>query len=172
MYETCRTKNNQAQQGVGGSGLHFSRLILPAVLIAAVCFVVMAVHWPALSAEALFFDDDMYLINNRLVQNPSWESAGRFLTEVLEPSTVYGYYQPLTMISLMVDRAIGGRNDYLMPFHRTSLLLHAANTALVIVLLYMLFGQVWAAAGVGLLFGLHPMTVETIPWVGERKTLL
>ena len=45
-------------------------------------------------------------------------------------------------------------------------------TALVIVLLYLLFRQPWVAAMVGLLFGVHPLTVEPIPWVGERKTLL
>jgi tetratricopeptide (TPR) repeat protein len=76
------------------------------------------------------------------------------------------------MISLMVDCALGGRPDNLRPFHRTSLALHVMNTMLVIVLLYLLFGQAWAAAGVGLLFGLHPLAAEPIPWVGERKTLL
>ena len=145
---------------------------LPAILIAAVCIAVLAVHWPALSAKAFSFDDNVYLIDNMLVQNPSWYSAKRFLTEVLEPSTVGGYYQPLAMISLMLDYALGGGEKNLMPFHRTSLIFHIANTALIIVLLYLLFGQIWVAAGVGLLFGIHPMTVEPIPWVGERKTLL
>ena len=145
---------------------------LPAILIAAVCIAVLAVHWPALSAKAFSFDDNVYLIDNMLVQNPSWYSAKKFLTEVLEPSTVGGYYQPLAMISLMLDYALGGGEKNLMPFHRTSLILHIANTALIIVLLYLLFGQIWVAAGVGLLFGIHPMTVEPIPWVGERKTLL
>ena len=67
---------------------------------------------------------------------------------------------------------MGGRENNLRPFHITSLALHMANTALIIVLLYLLFGNIWAAAAAGLLFGVHPMTVEPIPWVGERKTLL
>jgi tetratricopeptide (TPR) repeat protein len=138
----------------------------------AVCFVVLLVHWPVLSARALSFDDDQYLTQNRLVQNPSWGSAWRFLSEVQKPSTVEGYYQPLTMISLMLDCALGGRADYLKPFHRTSLALHMVNTALMAALLYLLFGRAWVAAVLGLLFGFHPMTVEPIPWVGERKTLL
>jgi len=152
--------------------LSTSNFGLLAVLLIVVCVVVLAVHWPALSAQALSFDDSQYLTKNLLVQNPSWTSARRFLTEVLEPSTVGGYYQPLTMISLMFDYALDGRPDNLHSFHRTSLTLHVVNTALVIVLLYLLFGQAWVAAAVGLLFGLHPMTVEPIPWVGERKTLL
>jgi len=145
---------------------------LLSVLFIAVCVIVYTVHWPALSAKALSFDDNQYLTENVLVQNPSWASVKRFLTEILEPTTVYGYYQPLTMISLMLDYALGGRENNLMPFHRTSLILHTANTALIIVLLYLLFENVWAAAAAGLLFGVHPMTVEPIPWVGERKTLL
>ena len=149
-----------------------SKTGLAAVLIIIVCFFVLAAHWPVLSAQALSFDDQQYFINNGLVQTPSFASARRFLTEILEPSTVSGYYQPLAMISLMVDYLLGGRENNLMPFHRTSLILHIANTALIIVLLYLLFGQIWVAAGVGLLFGVHPMTVEPIPWVGERKTLL
>ena len=153
-------------------GLSASKIGLLAVLLIVVCVVVLAVHWPALSAQALSFDDSQYLTKNVLVQNPGWASARRFLTEVLEPSTVGGYYQPLTMISLMFDYALGGRPDNLYSFHRTSLTLHVVNTALVVVLLYLLFGQAWVAAAVGLLFGLHPLTVEPIPWVGERKTLL
>ena len=149
-----------------------SKTVLLAVLITCVCAAVIAVHWPALSAQALSFDDNEYLTDNALVKNPSWFSAWKFLSQVLKPSTVNGYYQPLTMISLMLDYSLGGRVENLLPFHRTSIALHAANTALIIVLLYLLFGDVWIAAAVGLLFGLHPMTVETIPWVGERKTLL
>jgi tetratricopeptide (TPR) repeat protein len=149
-----------------------SRIGLLAALIILVGQLVMFAHWPSLSAQALMFDDEQYLTENYLVRNPSWESAGRFLSEVRRPSTVRGYYQPLTMISLMVDYALGGRPENLRQFHRTSLALHIMNTMLVIVLLYLLFDQEWMAAGVGLLFGLHPLMAEPIPWVGERKTLL
>lgn len=149
-----------------------SRIGLLAALIVLVGQLVMFAHWPSLSAQALMFDDEQYLTENYLVQNPSWASARRFLSEVSKPSTVRGYYQPLTMISLMTDCALGGRNDNLRQFHRTSLALHLMNTGLLIVLLYLLFGQAWVAAVVGLLFGLHPLTAETIGWVGERKTLL
>jgi len=169
-----RLVNQESDSKLGVEWKNFSTrpIALLTGLIAVVLCIVLAVHWPALSARAMSFDDSEYLTENLLVQNPGWTSAWRFLTEVLEPSSVRGYYQPITMLSLMIDYALGGRADNLMPFHRTSLILHVANTALIIVLLYLLFGRIWVAAGVGLLFGLHPMTVETIPWVGERKTLL
>ncbi len=153
-----------------GESVSKAKLLISLIIV--VCIVVLMVHWPSLSANALLIDDDQYFIENLLVQNPSLKSAWRFLTEVLEPSTVGGYYQPLAMISLMIDYGLGGRDDNLMPFHRTSLALHMANTVLIIVLLYLLFGHVWVAAGIGLLFGVHPMTVEPVTWVSERKTLL
>jgi len=142
------------------------------ILMVLVGVSVVFTHRRALSAKATSFDDEQYLHKNELVQNPSLESAWRFLSEVLNPSTVHGYYQPLTMISLMLDYAAGGRTNNLAVFHITSLSLHVINTLLIIVLLYMLFGKLWPAVFVGFLFGLHPMTVEPIPWVSERKTLL
>lgn len=161
-----------SQEGGNLSKWSASRIGLPVALLVVVSAAVLVAHWPSLSAQAFMFDDEQCLTENLLVQNPGWASARRFLTEVLKPSTVRGYYQPLTMLSLMTDYALGGRPDNLYPFHRTNLTLHVMNTMLVIVLLYLLFGRAWVAAGVGLLFGLHPMTVEPIPWVGERKTLL
>ena len=142
------------------------------ILLFAVCAVVLAVHWPTLSAQALSSDDSQYLVHNFLVRNPSWTSARIFLTEVLSPSTVGGYYQPMPMISLMFDYALGGRTDNLFVFHCTALTLHILNTALVITLLYLLFESTWIAAATGLLFGIHPMTIESVVWVSERKTLL
>jgi len=148
------------------------KLALNIAIIVAVCVIVLVAHWPALSAKALSFDDEQYVTKNVLVQNPGWASTKRFFAEVFTPSTVTGYYQPLTMVSLMLDYAIGGREDNLLPFHRTGLALHVANTALVIVLLYLLFRNIWIAAAVGLLFGVHPMTVESVTWISDRKTLL
>jgi tetratricopeptide (TPR) repeat protein len=167
-----RLKTRREKGRLPTPGAATSKTKLLAILTAIVCIIVLAVHWRAMSAEALTFDDNQYFTENPLVQNPSIESGRRFLSEVLRPSSVEGYYQPLTMISLMFDYALGGRADNLRPIHRTSLILHIMNTALVIIFIYLLFGVPWTAAAAGLLFGLHPMTVEVIAWVGERKTLL
>lgn len=161
-------------RGVSPGQRHFpaGRFTLLGVALILVAVGTFATHWPVLSAQALSFDDGQFLTDNPLVQNPSWTSAGRFLGEVLEPSTVEGYYLPLSMISLMIDYAAGGRPGDLRPFHRTSLALHVINTILVIILLWSLFEQRWAAVIAGLLFGVHPLTVEPVAWIGERKTLL
>src|SRR5689334_14323237 len=108
---------------------HWQMLALALVLVAA---IVAAVHAPVLDSQALSLDDPAFVTNNPLVTNPSWESAGRFFREVLAPSTVHGYYLPLTMTSLMLDYAMGGRPDNLRVFHRTSLVLHVLNTLLIL----------------------------------------
>jgi len=144
-------------------------LVVLAVLVA---LIVIITHWPVLSAQATSLDDQQYLTNNVLVKNPSWESARRFLSEVTNPSSVEGYYQPLTMISLMWDYAASGRADDLTRYHQTNLTLHVFNTVFVMMLIYMLFGRLWAAAAVGLVFGLHPTSVESIAWIAQRKSLL
>jgi len=146
-----------------------------APIYVAILLVVLATgitHWPALSTKATAFDDNQYLTQNPLVQYPSWYSVKRFFCEVLKPSTVKGHYQPVTMISHMLDFAIAGDTDDLTPYHRTSLCLHLANTALVVVILYMLFKSIWPAAMVALLFGVHPLIVEQVAWISERKTVL
>lgn len=150
---------------------HAGLLLLPA-LILGVLAVTFYVHLPVLDAQAICLDDRPCLFGNPTLENPSWRSVGVVFREVFESPYVKGYYEPLTLVSLMLDVAAGGRADNLRPFHVTSLALHLLNVALLIVLLHMLFRRPWLAAGVGLLFGVHPLGVEPVAWVWERKTLL
>ena len=138
----------------------------------AVAIIVIFAHWPALQAQALSIDDHQFFATNPLVQNPSMESAWRFISEVRQPSTVQGYYQPLTMLSLMLDWAMGARPDDQMIAHITSLSLHALTILCVMGLLLLLFKNVWAAAFAALLYGVHPLTVELVVWLGQRKAVL
>ncbi len=164
--------------------------VLVVGLLIGLAVVVAAAHHTVLSAEAVSFDDTRYLFENPVLQRPGLASARAVLVEVLASSTVEGYYEPLSLISLMVDVARGGRIDHLRPFHETNLALHVINAVLAALLLHGLLtvatkdetapaddvrrssARAWAAALSGLLFGLHPMTVEPVAWVWERKTLL
>lgn len=158
-----------ARPGAAPSGADRAAPWLAALLVAA---LVGAVHGPVLKAQALAFDDNLYATANPLVTHPGWNSTRRFFVEVLNPSSIGGYYLPLTMTSLMVDYALGGRSTDLTAFHRTNLALHLISTLLVLWILRLLFGSTMLAAGAALLFGLHPLTVEPVAWVSERKTLL
>lgn len=142
------------------------------LLTLLVVTAVFACHWPALTSQAILFDDEQYLVNNTSIPNPGWDSVARIIREVFNPSVAEGYYHPLPMISLMLDVARGGRLDNLRPFHTTNMILHAINMLLVIAIIFLLFREPWIAAAAGLLFGLHPLTVEPIAWIAARKAIL
>lgn len=146
-----------------------AQLFLAIVIIIA---IILIVDWPVLSCQALTYDDGLYLIHNNLVKAVNWESCRRFFGEVFSPSSVGGYYQPLTMLSLMIDFLFAGEIGDLTVFHRTNLILHLINISFIVIFLYLLFRNILVAALTGLIFGLHPMTVESIAWIAERKTLL
>ena len=141
-------------------------------LAASLAVAVLAAHWPVLSAGALALDDDLFVVRNPLVQRPGWESTRRFFVEVTKPSTVSAYYLPLSMTSLMLDWAAGGRPERLLPFHVTSLTLHLIATLLLFLILRRLLGCGIPAALAALLWAVHPLMVEPIASAGERKTVL
>ncbi len=158
------------ESGPGTAKDPITTRVLVLIGIAALTIVV---HWPVLYTHALSIDDsDFFREENALVQNPSAISVLTVIREVLNPSAVTGYYQPLTLISLMMDFVTGGSESHLLPFHRTNLLLHVCNTLLIAILLHQIFQNTVIASCVSLIFSLHPITVEPIAWVSDRKTLL
>jgi hypothetical protein len=147
-----------------------TKIFTVSVLI-TLCIVALSLA-PVLKSQVIYFDDVEYFYKNENVKNPSLQSAVGFLDEILYPSTVRGYYQPLSMISLMVDVWFGATENNLTIFHVTSLMLHLANTAMLTVVLFLFFKKPVLSALGGLLFGLHPTAIESIAWISERKTLL
>lgn len=142
------------------------------ILLIVLAAATAAVHWPVLSAQAIYLDDSFYVLENPAVRNPSFDSVGRFFSEVLEPSTVKGYYQPLTMMSLMMDAALSDGASIIAQVHRTNLAMHVVNVCLIALLLYRLFGEIVPAILAAALYAMHPLTVESVAWLSERKTLL
>lgn len=167
-----RAEDGRREVSAAGSGTTAGSWNVLVAGMVAILLVVGITYWPVTRAQAVFFDDPQYVLKNPLVQQPGWDSAMRFFREVFEPSTVRGYYQPLTMVSLMLDRPAAAGAEDMRPYRRTNLLLHLANTGLVVLLLYAMFRNVWGALAAGAVFGVHPQTVEVVAWVVERKTLL
>ncbi len=144
------------------------------VLAACALFGATALlYLPTFSHEFVTLDDYQYVVDNEVVRNPSASGVLRFFAEVLEPSTVDGYYQPLTMVSLMFDACLageGGRDS--LPYHATNIFLHAANAVLVFVLLRQLFDGFWLPLVMAGVFAAHPVQVESVAWISQRKTVL
>jgi protein O-mannosyl-transferase len=166
-YAKAAGSATTAPRSAGG----YRTRLLVALALAGVTAGVLAAHWGALSAQAVGFDETICLFQNPTYQNPGWNSVVKFFREIPSPH-IRGYYEPLTLVSLLVDVIRGGSVGHLQPFHQTALVLHVLNTLLIVLLLYSLFGNPWIAAALGLVFGTHGLTVEPVAWVWERKTLL
>src|SRR5262249_50732195 len=83
-----------------------------------------------------------------------------------------GNYCPLTIFSYAIDYKLGGGLEPKM-FHFTSLLIHLVNTFLVYLLVYLLSNrQLMVAAIASLLFAIHPMHIESVAWIAERRDVL
>src|ERR1035441_6478027 len=139
----------------------------PLWLIAALLMLVtMALYWPVTGHDFINFDDPGYVTANPQVQGGlTWENTWWALTTLH-----LGLWHPLTWISHMLDcQWFGLRSGW---HHLTSLLLHAANTALLFVVLRGMTGALWRSALVAALFALHPLHVESVAWVAERKDVL
>jgi tetratricopeptide (TPR) repeat protein len=112
------------------------------------------------------FDDDLYVSSNRHVQ------AGLTARSVAWAWTTLhaGYWQPLTWISLQLDTQLFGRASW--GYHLTNVVWHATNAALFFAVLRRLTGSTWRSAAAAALFAVHPLRVESVAWVTERKDVL
>jgi tetratricopeptide (TPR) repeat protein len=140
-----------------------SRLQL--VAFAAALVVTFVAFSPALQNDFVNWDDDAYVVNSSVIKDLSPENIRDFFTEYH-----HGLYQPLTLLSLALDYAAGGLDPFV--YHLVNVLLHLINTGLVFALVYLLAHQLPVALLAAALFGVHPLHVESVAWVTERKDVL
>lgn len=134
-------------------------------LLAAILLTVIIVYLPMRNAKFTNWDDQIHVTGNTKVHTLTWESA----LAHFRPHTEYMYH-PLTMLTYAVEWKIGNGSPAV--FHLFSLLLHLVNVLLVYRLILRLTADKTAALIVTLLFGIHPVNVETVAWVSSRKDLL
>ncbi len=111
------------------------------------------------------FDDDFYIINNPLLRDFSWQGITTIFTSFYSAN-----YHPLTTVTNWLEFHFWGLEPF--PYHLFNVLLHLANTWLVYKVVQQLSGKDFTALFTALLFGIHPMHVESVAWVAERKDVL
>jgi Flp pilus assembly protein TadD len=127
--------------------------------------LVAAVFLPVARFDFVNFDDDVYITENQTVRQGLTGAGARWAFT----ATDLGNY-PLAWLSHMADVTLFGLNPH--GHHAVSLLLHGANTLLLFVVLTRMTGAVGRSFVVAALFGVHPLHVEPVAWVAERKELL
>lgn len=135
-----------------------------------VTFVLLAVtldvYLPVTRYGFVAYADPVYITANPAVRSGlSWSGLATAFG-----STVGGFWQPLTTLSQMLDCQFLGLNP--AAHHTANLALHVLNVLLLFGLLRRMTGSVWRSGFVAALFALHPLNVESVAWISERKNLL
>ena len=137
--------------------------------VAAVCVILvmlcLAVYVPGLS-NGFVWDDELYLTRNPAV------AGGLSATSLRWAFTTFytGNWHPLTWISHLADVRLFGLKPW--GHHLVNLLFHAANSILAFILFRRMTGALWGSAFLAALFAVHPLHVESVAWVAERKDVL
>jgi len=136
------------------------------IIYIALALITLAVFWQVSQYDFVNLDDYVYVKENSHVL------SGITVDGILWAfSTTYAeFWHPLTWISLMLDYQLFGLNAG--GFHLTNLVLHILSTLLLFWLFHRMTGAVWRSAFVAALFAIHPLHVESVAWVSERKDVL
>jgi tetratricopeptide (TPR) repeat protein len=131
--------------------------------LAGILAITFLAYLPSLQNGFTNWDDDLYVTNNPLLASPGFHAI---LT-----TPVSGNFHPLTIWSLVLNYRLSGLDP--RSYHWLNLLLHLANTALVFFFVRMLSRRrFWTGVVCALVFGIHPMHVESVAWIAERKDVL
>ncbi len=154
----------------------------PRLIALWLALITLLVYLPGVHNGFVVYDDGIYVTENRTVQNGlTWAGMEWAFT------TGHGSnWHPLTWLSLMTDCTLSHTVDYWFSLlgyemfgantawvhHTVNVLFHTANAVLLLLLLFRLTGALWPAACVAALFAWHPLHVESVAWISERKDVL
>lgn len=139
----------------------------PAWLLGLVLFLMtVALYFRTTGFDFIALDDPAYVSENtNVLKGLTWDGV-RWAFDLDGPL----YFHPLTWLSLMLDVSVHGMDPG--GFHVTNYLLHTGNVILLFLLVFRLVGNRWVALAVAAAFSVHPMHVESVAWVAERKDVL
>ena len=136
------------------------------LIYAALALATTIAYEPIRHNDFVNYDDDRYVTENTQVQ----EGITRESVIWAFTGTHQYMWHPLTSLSHMVDCELFGLNSFW--HHLVSFLIHVANVLLLFWILKRMTGAIWCSAFVAAAFGLHPLMVESVAWVAERKNVL
>ena len=165
---TDKAKIKSARQSIQAKQVDQKQSLIekPLFLVSLILALTFIAFIPSLKNGFITtWDDGAYVVNNQAIQTLTLGSIKEIFTTPVASS-----YVPLPILTYAVEFKIFGFNPFI--FHLSNLLLHLLCTLLVFLLLRMLkLNYIYAAIG-AMLFGVHPMHVESVAWIAERKDLL
>ena len=128
-----------------------------------------AVYAQILNYDFINYDDNDYVTENEFVQKGITLDSVKWAFDFSENKLKH-YWHPITWLSHMLDYQLFGLNAGL--HHFSSLFIHSINAVLVFLILYFMTGFLWRSAFIASLFAVHPINVESVVWISERKNVL
>jgi len=148
------------------SELSLSR-VRPDVLICLILSIaVVVVYWPVQIYSFILFDDGPYVFDNPSVKEGLSLSGIAWAIKSAHASN----WHPLTWLSHMLDVSLFGLNSG--RHHMINVLIHIVNSMLLLLVLRRMTGKLWLSGFAAALFAVHPINVESVAWISERKNLL
>jgi protein O-mannosyl-transferase len=136
------------------------------VLCLLLALATLALYNPVTRAPFLNYDDPVYVTENAQVRaGLTWKTV---VWTLRTPKDLA--WHPMTWLSYAADSQMFGRNPE--GYHTVNLLLHAVNALLLFLILESATGFAWRSLAVAVLFALHPLNVESVAWIAERKNVL
>lgn len=126
---------------------------------------ILGTYYESLPYPFLNLDDPYYITNNSFIRDLTWEGIYKIFSRPIVDN-----YFPLQILSYALDFQIWHIQPFGYRLHNVAL--HILNAALVFLLLKKIFSNVWVSFFGALFFGLHPVNVESVTWVAERKNVL
>ncbi len=144
------------------SNINIKKFIVYTVLT----LVTFAVYWQVRQFEFVIIDDPVYILENHHIQ------SGFTLKEIGWAFSIRdaSFWHPLTWLSFISDYQLYGLEA--SGYHLTNLILHILSTLLLFRMFYHVTGEIWKSAFVAAFFALHPLHVESVAWITERKDVL
>lgn len=144
------------------SNINIKKFIVYTVLT----LVTFAVYWQVNQFEFVIIDDPAYIMENHHIQSGFTSKEVAWAFSIRNAS----FWHPLTWLSFIVDYQLYGLKAG--GYHLTNLILHILSTLLLFWIFCRMTGEIWKSAFIAAFFALHPLHVESVAWVTERKDVL
>jgi protein O-mannosyl-transferase len=138
------------------------------VFLISLCLIIVIIvpYWQVISFDFVGYDDQEYVTENSKVQKGLTVEGLKWAFTTFHSAN----WHPITWLSHMLDCELYGLNP--TGHHWTNVEFHIANTLLLFFILLKMTGALWRSALVAALFALHPLHVESVAWIAERKDVL
>jgi protein O-mannosyl-transferase len=139
------------------------RILFICLLLAG---VTLAIYWPARNYDIVYFDDPLFVTDKPgTASGLNWHSLVWAMTGITAAN-----WHPATSFSFVLTHQFFGTNPGAE--HLVNLFFHAANAVLLFLVLLQMTGAIWRSATVAAIFAWHPLRVESVAWISERKDVL